>query len=52
MKYRIIVNLKCSLYTEQREYNTEKEVIKAIKILLTNFIMIDNIIIKETKWLL
>ena len=49
MKYRIIVHTKCSLHTEQREYDTKKEVIKAIKILLTNFIMIDNIIIKETK---
>lgn len=49
MKYIIIANTHCSLFSEQREYNTEEEVIEAIKILLENIIMVDNIIIKEKK---
>ena len=49
MKYIIVVNTKCCLYTEQRKYNTKKEVIEAIKILLDNFIMIDNIKIRSEK---
>ncbi len=49
IKYIIVVNTKCNFYTEQREYNTKKEVIKAIKILLDNFIMIDNIKIRSEK---
>jgi len=49
MKYIINVNTLCSLYSEQREYDTKEEVLEAMRILLENFILIDEIVIKEKK---
>jgi len=49
MKYIIEVETHCILYTERRKYDTKEEVIEAMKILLENFYMINNIKIYEEK---
>ena len=48
-KYIIEIETHCILYTEQRKYDTKEEVIEAMKILLENFYMINNIKIYEEK---